>query len=54
MNRLYPGAEAQQGDQHDHLKAPTESDRIGATTLRDEAVLHWAHDVLDTLQPVRV
>jgi len=54
MNRLYPGVRINKATGTITVKAPTESDRIGAATLRDEAVLHWAHGVLDTLQPVRV
>ncbi len=54
LTRVYPGSTYRKTTQTLILKAPSETDRIGAAPLRDNAILAWAHRVLADLAPARV
>ncbi len=50
-NRLYPGAKHSRAQRTLTVRAPAESDRIGAAPLRDGAIVAWAHQLLRNLAP---
>ncbi|MEP6981441.1 MAG: transcription-repair coupling factor, partial [Nakamurella sp.] len=51
-NRLYPGARYSKNQRTLTVRAPAESDRIGAAPLRDGAIVVWAHQLVRNLVPV--
>jgi transcription-repair coupling factor (superfamily II helicase) len=51
LNRLYPGSRYSKNQRTLTVRAPAESDRIGAAPLRDAAIVRWAHSLLANLSP---
>ena len=51
LMRLFPGAKYRETSQVLTLRAPTESDRIGAEPLRDRPLLAYCERVLDAVSP---
>ena len=54
LARVYPASKYSKSSATITLRTPTESDRIGAPLLRDNAMLAWVHRVLADLTPARV